>query len=103
MSDPFTLSIEDTHEMRYNQRTEEAARKFFNLLVPGVQWDYTDHKAKPLILAAFHLYAQAWDGTRWDVRQWEWPYAALRGETSFEGDEPWTVLFQRARKLAKTA
>lgn len=83
--------------MRYNQQTREAARKFFNALAPGVAWECADHGAKPLILAAFYLYAQAWDN--WDVRQWEWPYAALRGEAGLNSDEPWTVLLRRAFEL----
>lgn len=87
--------------MRFNNKTEEAAKAFFNKIAPQVQWDYTDHKAKNLVLSAFHLYAADWSGSgrRWDIRKWEWPFTALKVERGFEGDQPWTVLFRRAVEL----
>jgi len=84
-----------------NIRTEQAAEKFFNALVPSVGWDYTDHKAKPLVLAAFHLYAKAWDGQRWNIGQWQWPLTTLRSGAAFDSDEPWTVLLRRAVEIAR--
>lgn len=86
--------------MQFNSQTEQAAKAFFSKIAPGVQWDYTDHKAKPLVLSAFHLYAKSWSDRRWDIRRWEWPFAALRGEHKFQGDEPWTILLKRAVELA---
>lgn len=83
------------------ERAEESAKRFFAIILPGIRWDYTDHKAKPLVLAAFRLYAKEWSDNRWDIRRWEWPFAALRGEHAFDGDEPWTVLFRRALEIAK--
>lgn len=84
-----------------NQRTEQAARKFFNALCPNVGFDYTDHPAKPLVLAAFQLYADAWRGNRWDIRKWDWPCAELERKGKFEGDQPWTVLLRRAVEISR--
>jgi hypothetical protein len=85
--------------MRTSKRIEEAARKFFNAIAPGIPWAYTDHKAKPLALAAFALYVKAWEP--FDIRQWEWPFAEIKAHGKFAGDEPWTVLLREAVKIAR--
>lgn len=87
-----------------NKRTEQAAKRFFYAAGPNtghVLWDYTDHKAKPLILAAFHLYAKAW--TPLDVRQWDWPFTTLAEGQPFTGDQPWTVLLRRAVEIMRAS
>jgi hypothetical protein len=90
--------------MRKRERTEQAARAFFNRLLPQESWDYSAHPAKALVLAAFHLYAREWAPL--DVRSWEWPFDELRlvlsggGALAFTGDQPWTVLLRRAVELA---
>jgi hypothetical protein len=80
-------------------RPEQAAKRFYQLLRPGRAWDYSDDRAKPLIEAAFTLYATAW-GSKYDVRRWEWPEVTLKEGGQFSGDEPWTVLLRRAVELA---
>lgn len=89
---------------------DQAARRFFGELVGESSdhaWHYNDHPAKPLVRAAFALYAEAWrqnrtPGSRWDVRQWQWPLAVLRHEGGrFCGDQPWSVLLRRAVELAR--
>lgn len=78
-------------------RAETAAKRFFARIEPGSIWDYSDHKAKPLVLAAFELYERSW--APFDIRQWEWPFATLDRGEPFVGDEPWTVLFRRAIEI----
>ena len=84
--------------MTREQKIETAAKNFFIELRTGEQWDFTAHKAKRLVLGAFALYCDAWDGA--DVRRWEWPIATLRKGKPFDGDEPWTVLLRRAVEIA---
>jgi hypothetical protein len=82
-------------------KVEQAAKRFFYKITGGlVPWDYTDHKAKPLCLAAFQLYHQAW-GKGFNISHWEWPFTAFANGEGFNGDEPWTVLLRRALEIAR--
>jgi hypothetical protein len=82
-----------------SKRSDEAAKRFYSA-AGGRSWEYTDHKAKPLIRAAFALYEKEWSGVgRLDILHWRWPFATLEQGKPFEGDEPWTVLFRRAMEL----
>jgi hypothetical protein len=97
--------------MKTSQTVDKAAKRFFFALLgpdgKGMMWDYTDHKAKPLIVSAFHLYAEEWKGSGvGSVTQWQYPANQLTaaketGAIPFSGDEPWNVLFQRAVALAR--
>jgi hypothetical protein len=91
-----SLAVET--EKMTTKRVEKAARKFFAIIEPQVSWDYTDHKAKPLIIAAFSLYSQAW--SIFSIGHWQWPFNELKERGGFQGDEPWTILLRRAVELA---
>lgn len=85
--------------MRSTQRHIEAqARKFFELMLPSVPWAYSGHPAKPLILAAFFLYAHEWGQYR--IEAWQWPFDIHEKGGDFDGDQPWAVLLRRAREIA---
>lgn len=85
-------------------KSDRAAKRFFSELLPREPWDYSGHKSKPLIVAAFNLYAEAWKP--FNIEQWEWPFAQLENRDGpehrkqFEGDEPWTLLLRRAFELS---
>lgn len=82
--------------------SDKAAKRFFNLILPAVDWEYGGHKAKPLVRAAFALYESEWRGRGWSIADWEWPFTKISEAKPFWGDEPWTVLLQRAAELATT-
>ena len=83
------------------RKHEKAAKRFFNQIAPGVGWDYTDHEAKPLILAAFRLYEDAWKGNPgFVITAWEWPFNELAKGGDFKGNQPWAVLLRQAVALA---
>lgn len=78
---------------------EEAARRFFSKVCPSDCWDNTDSPCKPLILAAFRLYALDWH--HFDIRGWEWPFMELELGGEFMADQPWSVLLRRALQIAR--
>jgi hypothetical protein len=90
--------------MRNNLKIEATAHRFFLQLMPSENWDGTDHPTKPLIRAAFRLYAEAWEGTPgFDITDWKWPFTTLAKGEPFVGDRPWSVLLHRAVDLAAAA
>ncbi|MBS3648808.1 hypothetical protein KEU06_09340 [Pseudaminobacter sp. 19-2017] len=87
-----------------SKRSDKAAAKLFHQLFPGVGWDYTDHKAKPLLRAAFALYESEWKTTQpqaFRIERWEWPAKAFKSDDPyvFDAHEPWTVLFREVKML----
>ena len=91
----------------HQDRAEEAARKWAGELLgeslpPLVSLSTDDVRRKVAVLAeaAYLLYSVEWEASAYDVRGWEWPHAILREQASFNGHEPWAVLFRRAVELA---
>lgn len=80
-------------------RSDQAAKRFFDIVQPSETWDDTDHKAKPLIRAAFLLYEREWHP--YDIKRWGWPFDELQRDARFTGDEPWAVLLRRTMELVK--
>jgi hypothetical protein len=88
---------------RNEQAFRPASGKLFRDLFPGIVWNYTDHKAKPLIRAAFALYEMEWKrgqgpGTSYNI-DWHWPFDAFKRGEEFTTLEPWTVLFGKVKEL----
>ena len=89
--------------MTISKRTEQAAHTFASALV-------RDERRTPeimtLIEAAFTLYRLEYNGSSFDIRNWDWPRQVFVAHTAsisdLEINQPWTVLLQRAAELAET-
>lgn len=78
---------------RNKAKALEAAKLFLDAMGRPV-----NEQAVELVIAAFELYADAWEGHGGDIRKWQWPFDILK-HSRFIGDEPWTVLLRRAVQI----
>lgn len=94
--------------VRKADRCLVAAEAFTQKLLPGrfaardaYLSDSQTQEVWSLVLAAFRLYEMAWDCHYHDIRQWQWPTTTLAEGGAFDGNQPWTVLLQRAVTIAQ--